>query len=149
MPRSPRLAHKAPVTNCYMHGLQDVYNGATSGRGQGKILHPQTDIFRVLHPFIIYGLWILRTQLRKMPRSLGLARLIKRLSRIAIRTVPRMSTMEPHLADGKGKHVHPRKLPFQFTDGVNFVELFKCPPRIYRQDSACAQALQLRMIKAL
>ena len=146
MPRSLGLAYKAPVTNCYTHGPQDVYNGATSGREQGKTLHPQTDIFRVLHPFIIYGLWILRTYAKCRVR---LAWLIKRLSRIAIRTVPRMSKMEPHLAEGKGKHVHPRKLPFQFTDGVNFVELFKCPPRIYRQDSACAQALQLRMIKAL
>ena len=43
----------------------------------------------------------------------------------AIRTVPRMSTMKPHLAQGKGKHVRPWKLPFQFTDDVNFFELFQ------------------------
>ena len=72
-----------------------------------------------------------------MPRSLGLAHKAPVMK--AIRTVPRTSTLEPHLAEGKGKHVHPRKLPnFQFTDDVNFVELFQCPPRIYRQDSACA-----------
>ena len=56
----------------------------------------------------------------------------------AIRTVPRMSTMEPHLAEGKEKHLHPWKLPFQFTDDANFIELFQCPHRIHRQDSACA-----------
>ena len=72
-----------------------------------------------------------------MPRSLGLAHKAPVMK--AIRTVPWTSTLEPHLAEGKGKHVHPRKLPnFQFTDDVNFVELFQCPPRIYRQDSACA-----------
>ena len=72
----------------------------------------------------IYNLRTLDTQgIRKMPRSPRLAHKAPVMK--AIRTVPRMSTMEPHLAEGKGKHVRPWKLPFQFTDDVNFFELFQ------------------------
>ena len=45
--------------------------------------------------------------------------------------------MEPHLVEGKGKHVHPRKLPFQFTDDVNFVSLSVPSQNISSRFSLC------------
>ena len=45
--------------------------------------------------------------------------------------------MEPHLVEGKGKHVHHRKLPFQFTDDVNFVSLSVPSQNISSRFSLC------------